>query len=1217
MNVVNVHKSTLLSTENNSLPIAKKNTFDPSSPLATLPLKIFKKIFISFSSLTEDELRKILDARSCARVFKQHMPNNVNFLQLYQPKKLQSYLDKLSNYLDKYLFSIGEDNTSLSIDRLEEDYTQVLKVAVQKEDSTQTRFCIEKLGDIHLIKGTMQVLLQAAGLYNYALHNASLDEQAIIKEKLSKVEILLSKACKGEDVNVPKTKKQFENNRKGLKKFRDEIEEKIQTLSSDPSPAEVQELFGEIAQQIKILFRNLAIQVFDTLGPTPCEYAMIGFGSLAREEMTPYSDLEFGILMQEDTGENREYFKCFTTLLHLKIINLGETILPALDIPCIRKANFFDSVTPRGFAFDGEGVQGKGCKTPFGNRQTFELIQTPEKMAQYISKNEKGHWWHEKEPHLPMELLNFTHLLGNDELTKTYNKNIQEMLNLSYQGSLDLRQYLAKQHLVQEDMKNFDPDIDNLRKQGMLFQVKNDFYRFPHLALDRLALFKKIEASDTFTRIDRLNKIGIIMEAAKDKLRDWMSIALFMRLKTYFYYQAQREMMNPLIGLFDFNDSNSLKKQFALDHKISEKVKKIYRIFIPFYQAIRNFIADHEDNIRLLDLEDNSPKTQGDITLRLFQFEEAKKWYRVAKKADPQNASIFNALGLINQKQGNLPKAAKYFEQAIEIVIKHYGENYPNLASYYNNRGILYQHQGNLDKAAEYVNKSLEIGRKFFGENPNMIATRYGNLGLIYQEQGNLALATKYTKKAIKLDIKLFGKNHPEVAIDYNNLGMIYKDWGKLLLSAKHLDQALTINIRYYSIFHPIVAENYNYLGLLHLEWCKLKKAKKYFSLALEIAKKCYTKDHLSISTYCNSLGMFYYKQKSFEQAAKYFEKAHAINLALFGNNHPTVAKSYNALGLYYQEQGNFGKAANYVSQALIIDRELFGECNPAIARGHSNLGMIYCDQGKFEEAFKHVNRALLIESKLFGDNHPTLAIRYYNLGRIHYHQKKLKDAHKHVNQALRINRGLYGEDHAEVANNYHLLGQIYKARRNLKHAAKYTGKALRIARKLFGGNHPDVAQNYSDLGRVYYEQGNLRQAVEYIKKAITINLKLFSKHHPDVAIAYRSLGQVYIKQGNLENATEYIKKALEINIRCYGIKHSNVALGYDELGSIYQKQGNLEEAATFINQALKINIKLLGEDNLTVLLLYRKLAQIYQAQGNSKKAAEYVKKARVIKLKL
>ncbi|MBS4171172.1 hypothetical protein, partial [Neochlamydia sp. AcF95] len=106
MNLEKTHSSTILPTNTNSFLITKNNTFDPSNPLATLPLKIFQKIFLSFNNLSEDELRKILDAKSCARVFKQHMPNNVKFLQLYQPQKLQFYFDKLSSHLNKNPFSI-------------------------------------------------------------------------------------------------------------------------------------------------------------------------------------------------------------------------------------------------------------------------------------------------------------------------------------------------------------------------------------------------------------------------------------------------------------------------------------------------------------------------------------------------------------------------------------------------------------------------------------------------------------------------------------------------------------------------------------------------------------------------------------------------------------------------------------------------------------------------------------------------------------------------------------------------------------------------------------------------------------------------------------------------------------------------------------------------------------------------------------------------------
>ncbi|KIC76902.1 hypothetical protein DB41_DW00140 [Neochlamydia sp. TUME1] len=488
------------------------------------------------------------------------------------------------NILKKKLDNLENDEllSKEKVKEAEETYALALQIAVQKKDAIEESIYIERLGDVYLRKGASVTLCQAAGLYQYVLRLSSEDRQEIIKEKLFNVQHLLTKLCEGKLLSHEVMKEQFEDNRKTLKKLREEIEKKIQALPETPSSEKVRELYAEIAQQIKIFFEFLARQGIETLGPAPCEYAMIGFGSLAREEMTPYSDLEFGILIQDDTSSNKKYFKHLTALLHLKIINLGETILPALNITCLKAIDFFDGITPRGFAFDGAGVDGKGCKTPFGNGKTFELIQTPEKMAQYIGMDGEGQWWHEKEPHLPMELLNFTHLLGNHELTIEYGRKVQEKLNMPFQEGLNLRQVLGKHHLVQADMINFAPDMSNLEKHGMLFRVKNDFYRFPHLALDRLALLKEVPAADTFARIDQLNNQGILMNTAADKLKEWMSIALFMRLKTYSHYQAQQEMMNPLIKPFRFEDPNLIHKQFALDNSTLKKVKKFIKFLFLF-----------------------------------------------------------------------------------------------------------------------------------------------------------------------------------------------------------------------------------------------------------------------------------------------------------------------------------------------------------------------------------------------------------------------------------------------------------------------------------------------------------------------------------------------------------------------------------------------------------------------------------------------------------
>lgn len=133
----------------------------------------------------------------------------------------------------------------------------------------------------------------------------------------------------------------------------------------------------------------------NTLGKPPCEYAIISLGSVARMEATPFSDLEFALLYSDpNIGNKINYFRVFTHFLHLKVINLGETIVPALGIEELNDFQspdpvngnwFYDTGTPRGISFDG--AMPWASKTPLGRMATeskaaVELIRTPEEMAQ-------------------------------------------------------------------------------------------------------------------------------------------------------------------------------------------------------------------------------------------------------------------------------------------------------------------------------------------------------------------------------------------------------------------------------------------------------------------------------------------------------------------------------------------------------------------------------------------------------------------------------------------------------------------------------------------------------------------------------------------------------------------------------------------------------------------------------------------------------------------
>jgi tetratricopeptide (TPR) repeat protein len=1049
----------------------------------------------------------------------------------------------------------------------EEAYTQALKRAIQKKDVIKEAFCIEKLGDLYAKKETSETLLQAAGLYNYALHRSPCSENNI-REKLANVEILLIKLCHGESLDCALIAKHFEGNREILKKFREDIEAKIQALGSDPSTGEVRKLYGEIAQQIKKFFRHIAIQVFDILGSAPCEYAMIGFGSLAREEMTPYSDLEFGILIQEDTSINREYFKRLVTLIHLKVINLGETILPALNIHCLKAIEFFDGITPRGFAFDGAGVEGKGCKTPFGNGKTFELIQTPEKMAQYVAKDEKGHWWHKKEPHLPMELLTFTHLLGNPELIEQYRQKVQEKLDIPYQEGLNLRQYLAKLHLVPEDMENFDPRIRALNKEGMLFKAKDDFYRFPHLALDRLALFKGVLASDTFGRIDQLEKQEIVTNGAAVKLKEWINIALFMRLKTYSYYQAQKEMMNPLIKPFGFDDSDLIKRQFSLDPEALKKIKKIYHIFIPFYQAIKEFLGSNEEKLKSFDLDDRSPETKGMIALRLFQYEKAKSYYLRAEQETPQNPMILTTLGRVNYELGDLKEAVEYFKKAFRIYF--HAKTHFMVASLYNNLGQVYKRQGDLRQAVEETKKAIEINLTLFGENHFSLENNYNNLGMIFLDQGNLKQAAEYTKKARDINLSLKPCNENGLAVIYNNLGTIYGQLEIFKKATGYIKKAFTILLNLYGEKHSKLALLHDNLASIYLNDKDLKKAIEHSQRALDIDIKFFGENHSFIATSYNTWGMIHRAQGHLEQAADYVNKALTLDLKLFGENHSSVALRYENLGMIYHDQGNLEQAEEYTKKARSIYFKAYGAIHPRMASVHNNLGRIYHDRGHLGPALKCAKKSLAINLKLLGENHPSVAKNYSNLGQIYQEQGKLKRAFKYAEKARIISLKFFAEIHPHMASIYSNLSIIYSKRNNNGLAIVYAEKALAIDIKLLGENHSSVAIGYNNLGQIYKDQRDFKQAAKFTKKGLDIILKLFGENHPSVAIGYKNLGAICQDQGALDKALLYTKKFIEISLRLHGADSGDVLRGFTALGIIYHRQGKSEQATKCFKQASK-----------------------------------------------
>jgi tetratricopeptide (TPR) repeat protein len=99
-------------------------------------------------------------------------------------------------------------------------------------------------------------------------------------------------------------------------------------------------------------------------------------------------------------------------------------------------------------------------------------------------------------------------------------------------------------------------------------------------------------------------------------------------------------------------------------------------------------------------------------------------------KKEKEELSTANDAFLLNEVAGMINalgdhrKAIAYYEQALSIWKKVYGENHPNVAICLNNLGSTYLQQGQKEKAKAYLEQAYKIKLKFYGpEHPSSKTT--------------------------------------------------------------------------------------------------------------------------------------------------------------------------------------------------------------------------------------------------------------------------------------------------------------------------------------------------------------------------------------------------------------------------------------------------------------------------------------------------------------
>jgi len=115
--------------------------------------------------------------------------------------------------------------------------------------------------------------------------------------------------------------------------------------------------------------------------------------------------------------------------------------------------------------------------------------------------------------------------------------------------------------------------------------------------------------------------------------------------------------------------------------------------------------------------------------------DDAEKYFKLARAAQPKNADLLNDIGFWHYLHGRLPEAEATLRQALAIEPRHQAA--------LNNLGLVVGRQGQLDK-------SLALFRQATDD-----AHAYQNLAFVCADLGKLDAAERYYHHALSLDAAL------------------------------------------------------------------------------------------------------------------------------------------------------------------------------------------------------------------------------------------------------------------------------------------------------------------------------------------------------------------------------------------------------------------------------------------------------------------------------
>ena len=232
----------------------------------------------------------------------------------------------------------------------------------------------------------------------------------------------------------------------------------------------------------------------------------------------------------------------------------------------------------------------------------------------------------------------------------------------------------------------------------------------------------------------------------------------------------------------------------------------------------------------------------GAIADTMGRQKEALEWFekaeaiKVAKYGEGsvevafQRARRCNALIAMKRVQEgfDLGKAA------LEVILKNAGESNPDVADLYLQLGTAQMMlTRDSSKCLPYFEKALEIDRRLFGDRHSRVAADYSHVGGAYLLKKDQKKAIECFTQLLEIRVAIYGERHPQVGYAYLQLGSAYGIFHKWEPAMENYAHAL-------ELFEEAYGEEYRGCVSAHIGMAKCCANTKRRDEAAEHQKKAY-----------------------------------------------------------------------------------------------------------------------------------------------------------------------------------------------------------------------------------------------------------------------------------------------------------------------------------------------------------------------------------------